>query len=233
MSDDLDYLTGSFAGTARYYLQYRVPYPQELIDHLRSRLKFSGEGMMLDLACGPGRFPLRMHRFFREIWALDREEEMIQVVRESAGQAGVTSVRWLVGRAEELEAPSDAFELVTVGSAFHRLDRKRVMARALQWLTPGGAMVVMGCNAAWKGGRRWQHVVAEIIAKWMDKPMKGSGIGERFVPYGDVLAAGGFVDIEHHRFPTPHTWTLDAFIGYMYSTAKASKASSGETCTGL
>jgi hypothetical protein len=51
-SDDL------YTGTAEYYARYRVPYPQVLIDDLRVRAGVTGNGRLLDLACGPGRVAL-------------------------------------------------------------------------------------------------------------------------------------------------------------------------------
>jgi len=223
-----DYPANLFAGTAQYYAQYRVPYPQEMIDHLRMRAALTGEGRLLDLACGTGEVALCMHSFFREVWAVDQEQEMVEVGRRKADQLRITNVRWMVGRAEEVEAPRDSFEMITIGSAFHRLDRRLVAERALRWLTPGHSIVPMGNNAAWKGKEEWQHIAAEVIARWIDRP--GAATGHSHQPYQcheEVLEAVGF-DLEVHRFPTPYVWTLDSFVGYLYSTAKASKAVLGD-----
>lgn len=38
-----------------------------------------------------------------------------------------------------------------------------------------------------------------------------------------MLADEGFEGVEQYDFPTPHTWTLDDFIGYLSSTSFASK----------
>jgi SAM-dependent methyltransferase len=140
-----DYPAEAFAGTARYYARYRVPYPQVLLDDLRARAALTGAGRLLDLACGPGRVALPLAPFFREVWAVDREPEMVEVGREEAGRRGTTNVRWLVGRAEELEAPPGACELTTIGEAFHRLDRWLIARRALAWLAPGRCLATLGC----------------------------------------------------------------------------------------
>jgi hypothetical protein len=34
-----------------------------------------------------------------------------------------------------------------------------------------------------------------------------------------VLEQAGYVDMAEYDFPTPHTWTLDAVVGYLYSTS--------------
>src|SRR6266542_2968487 len=53
-----DFPLDAFAGTATYYLRYRVPYPEALLLDLVERTGVTGEGRVLDLACGPGRVAL-------------------------------------------------------------------------------------------------------------------------------------------------------------------------------
>ena len=115
-----NYPADAFAGAARYYAQYRVPYPQEMIDDLRMRAGITGRGRLLDLGCGPGRVALPLSPYFSEVWAIDREPEMIEVGREEAGRLGTTNLRWMVGRAEDLMAPPGSFELITAGEAWYR-----------------------------------------------------------------------------------------------------------------
>jgi hypothetical protein len=33
------------------------------------------------------------------------------------------------------------------------------------------------------------------------------------------FAEAGFEEVEQYDFPAPHAWTLDSFIGYLYSTS--------------
>lgn len=224
-----DYLTDLFAGTAEYYSQYRVAYPQELIDDLLIHADVTGKGRLLDLACGTGEVALSMHTYFREVWAVDQEHQMVEVGREKAETCGATNVLWMIGRAEEVEASPDSFELITIGSAFHRLDRRLIADRAMQWLAPRCCIAELGCDAAWRGKEEWQHIAAEIISKWVEK--SGNGCGRTYqqtLRHEDILRTAGFEGVENYRFPTPHVWTLDSFVGYLHSTGKASKALAGD-----
>lgn len=114
----------AFAGTARDYAKYRPPYPKKLIDALLNRVEVTGRNRILDLACGPGRLAIPLTHFFREVWAIDLEPEMIEVGEEKAREGGINNIKWMVGRAEDLEAEKDSFDLITIGEAFHRLDQK-------------------------------------------------------------------------------------------------------------
>jgi hypothetical protein len=134
----------------------------------------------------------------------------------------------MIGRAEEVQAPPNSFELITIGSAFHRLGRQLIAERALQWLSPGCCIALLGSNAAWKGKEEWQHIAADVIANWSNKFDSARVRTYKLSLHEDVLKAVGFEDVEDHRFPTPHVWTLDSFIGYLYSTSQASKALLGD-----
>jgi hypothetical protein len=65
----------AFIGTAGYYVDYRVPYPEELLSDLVMRTNIVGQTRLLDLACGPGRACLALSSWFQEVWAVDLEPE--------------------------------------------------------------------------------------------------------------------------------------------------------------
>src|SRR5690349_18761785 len=112
-----DFPRDAFAGTAAYYLRYRVPYPNALLHDLVERAGITGQGRLLDLACGPGRVALALAASFREVWAIDLEPEMIAVGQYEAAQRGVSTIAWMVGKAEDVQAPPAWFELITIGDA--------------------------------------------------------------------------------------------------------------------
>ena len=126
-----------YQGTAEYYDRCRVPYPAVLIDDLVVRSGLSGTGRLLDLACGPGRVTFALCGHFAHVLAVDQEEESVSYARTLAAERGVGHIRWQSGRAEDLDISRD-FEMVTVGDAFHRLDRRRIADLAAEWLQPGG-----------------------------------------------------------------------------------------------
>jgi SAM-dependent methyltransferase len=224
-----DFPADAFAGTAGYYVRYRPPYPREFLRGLIKRSGVSGEGRLLDLACGPGRVALALGSSFREIWAVDLEPEMIEAARKEETLRGMAGIRWSVGRAEGLDAPPASFELITVGEAFHRLDQRIVAERALQWLKPGGHMATMGCFSILSAKEPWQKAVVAVVRQWTGGASQGSGGPEPRRPGvgpehdGRVLTDVGFSDVASHPFVEPHEWTADEVIGYLYSTSTCSR----------
>lgn len=158
-----------FVGTAAHYAKYRLPYPEALNNDLLEHAGVSGEGKLLDLACGPGRVALPLASSFGEVWAIDLEPEMIDVGRSEAKKRGISNVKWFVGKAEELEGQPGSFELITIGEAFHRLDQEVVARQALRWLQPGGCLAILGWNSLLGGNAPWQRIVADISHRWKSR----------------------------------------------------------------
>lgn len=218
-----------FRGTAEFYALYRPPYPAELFDDLVSRAQIAPGGRLLDLACGTGEIAIPLHNRFSETWAIDLEPEMVEVGQRKAAEAEASNIRWRTGRAEELDVPEGFFQLITVGNAFHRLDRPDVAAKARRWLSSDGCIAVMGSNSVWTGVEHWQQVAAEVIRKWTDHPGRadkpaGPADDRPRLTHEQALVEAGFIDVAEYKFPTPYVWTLESFLGYLYSTSVAAKA---------
>lgn len=225
-----NYAPNLFAGTARYYAKYRPPYPEKMIADLRELAGLSGDGVLLDLACGTGEVALAMSRYFREILAVDQEPEMIEVAIEKAQQADITNVWWSTGRAEDLDLAPHSLEMITVGNAFHRLDRRAVAAQAMSALEPEGCFVVLGSSSLWSGRTPWLRDVVKLVDGW-SAPTPTLGVesdvteGSETSPppvrltHEQVLADQGFAEVREYQFPTAHSWTIDNFVGYLHSTS--------------
>lgn len=221
-----------YRGTARYYDRYRVPYPARMIDDLLTRAAVSGTGRLLDLACGPGRvtFPLSPH--FSEVLAIDQEEEAIRYAEDLANERGASHVSWRTGRAEELQA-SGPFELVTVGDAFHRLDRPRIAALAARWLQPRGHLALLWTSMPWQGLAPWQKAAMEVVVHWMEITGSIRNIPSNLAdtlaqePHHAVLAGAGLTMLGAYEFSEPHAWTLETLAGFAQSTSILSHAALG------
>jgi len=218
-----------FRGTADFYARYRVPYPPEFLADLLGHAQVTGSGRLLDLACGTGELAIPLSSSFAEVWAVDQEPEMVEAGQAKAAEQGVGNVRWSAGRAEELQAPAGWFELVTIGSAFHRLDRPAIAAKVWDWLEPGRHLAVVASSSIWSSKAPWQPAVVEVINRWTGRPPATPNGGEQpSLSHEEVLAAAGYIDVEEHTLGHRHTWTADSLIGYLNSTSVASRPALGE-----
>jgi SAM-dependent methyltransferase len=221
----------AFAGTAEDYLCYRLPYPESLVRDLLARSGSPHVGRMLDLACGPGRATFPLAGSFREAWAIDLEPGMIDAARREAARRGAGNITWMVGMAEELEAPAGSFDLVTVGDAFHRLDQPVVARLALRWLKPAGCIAIMGQRGLMSAGAPWQRVAAQVMRRYarLDFPVAPAAPGRDEGAERSELALrdAGFAGVASYWFAEPHDWSVDAIIGYLFSTSVCSRRALG------
>lgn len=229
-----DIPTNSFAGAAEAYARFRPAYPVDLLGDLRERAEVSGEGRLLDLACGPGRVALPLARHFGEVWAIDQEPEMIEVARARAERQGLTNIRWMVGRAEVVEAAPGSFELITIGEAFHRLNQPTIAARAMTWLAPGCCLSTLGCFSPMVGQEPWHDVLRAAVRPWAqpdattDPPSQQPSSRPRGAETErDVLTSHDFEHVGTFGFPQPHVWTVDSILGNLRSTSRFSRRALG------
>jgi ubiquinone/menaquinone biosynthesis C-methylase UbiE len=223
----------AFAGLADDYVRYRLPYPQPLLDEVLAEARLPARPRLLDLACGPGRVALPIAHRFAEVWAIDQEPDMIAAGRREAARIGVSNVRWLIGRAEDLEAPAGGFDLVTIGEAFHRLDRPHVARLAFAWLKPGGALATLGLGGPHDQAAPWRPIVADVVRSFIGEPARRLGapnatLAEEIADQEDDIRRAGFIDIATRSMTMPHVWTLETLLGNARSVSTLSPRALGD-----
>jgi SAM-dependent methyltransferase len=224
-----------YRGTAGWYDAFRPPYPRELIDHLADRTGADGTGRMLDLACGTGQVAFALRDCFAEIWAADQEPDMIEVAaRKAAAYGSAARFRFLTGAAEDLDLAAGAFELVTVGNAFHRLQRDVVASNVRRWLRPGGHLALLWGGSPADGDEPWQQTLRAVMQRWQDgngaehRLPSGYDAARRARPDLVVLAEAGFEPAGETQVGYSRIWTLDQIAGFVASTSILSPAALGD-----
>lgn len=230
---DLEFRRDLYRGTARDYDRFRVPYPRILIDDLAQRSGASGAGTLLDLACGTGQISFALSDRFREVWAVDQEQDMVSAVREKAEAARIGHIRAVTSAAEDLSAPPESFDLVAIGRAFHRLPRAVVAERAFRWLRPGRPLALLWGGDPWDGDAPWQRALAATRDRWMARTggrhriPAGYDQDRRQRPDQAILRESGFRLAGCYEFRAAGEWTPESLIGFAYSTSVLSRAALG------
>jgi SAM-dependent methyltransferase len=225
MDHEVRFAAGLFRGTAGYYDRYRLPYPEAMVGDLARSARVSGYARLLDLACGTGQLAFALRRWFSEVWAVDSEPDMVDLVRSKAADANAGNIKSILSSAETLHAEPGYFELAVVGNAFHRLDRDVTAGRLLGWLRPGGHLALCWSASPWTGEQDWQRALAETLDRWRTKlgaqqriPAGWEQVRQRR-PDSRVLSDAGFEPAEVHDYTIDHRWTLAELTGYIRSTS--------------
>lgn len=91
----------------------------------------------LDVGCGTGLSSRALSKIADHIIGFDLAEAMVTFAQQEAQNED-----YLTASGEEFPFPATYFDLVTVSSVFHWLDRKKFMAQTHRVLKPGGHLVV-------------------------------------------------------------------------------------------
>ena len=222
-----------YRGTASYYDRYRPPYPDELFDDLRQRLPLRAGGRVLDLACGTGQMAFPLARHSGELVAVDQEEESVAFGQAKAEAAGVTNIVWVTGSAETVYVAGQ-FELITIGNAYHRLDRPVVARRMRSWLSPDGGVALVWADTPSQGDQSWQKALEELFVTWMakvgttDRVPAGWQADMQHDPHERVLQHAGFDYVGKFEFIAEQIWTVETLVGFAYSTSLLNRNALGD-----
>ena len=219
-------LKTAFTGTADDYASYRPPYPDAFLAHLRSAAAITGHGILVDLACGPGRVAIHMAAHFKHVVAIDVEPEMIAVGKQRASRLGITAIDWRVMPAEQLQLAPASIELVTIGEAFHRLDQNRILQLASAWLVPDGCLATLGGESIWSGHEPWKRIVVAVANRWTSLTLPEPTAAQWGRPHDIFIDAGWAV--AEYQMCVEMVWTTDSIVGFMRSTSFASANALGD-----
>jgi SAM-dependent methyltransferase len=134
-----------YQGAAAHYRHGRPGYSPQLEAVLTEELGLDGTGRLLDGGCGPGVLTVRFAHLFEQAVGLDPDAAMLAEGRRLAERRGITNIRWVHARAEDLPAAAPGpYRVVTFGQSFHWTDEARVAEVVYDLLEPGGALALVG-----------------------------------------------------------------------------------------
>ena len=125
-------------------------------------------------------------------YGLDMTDEMLELARRNAAEAGATNVEFLKGHIEDVPLPDGTVDLVISNCVINlSVDKPAVMAQMYRVLRPGGRIGV-------------SDIIAEDHLSADDRAARGSYVGciagaLSEGEYRQGLAAAGFVDIGIER----------------------------------
>jgi SAM-dependent methyltransferase len=130
-----------FEGAAPHYLQGRPPYAGALFRRVAEITGLSLRHRVLDLGCGPGQIATGFAGFAGAVIAMDPEPEML-AIGAARIEGTITNVTFVQGSSYDLSAAAGQFHLVTIGRAFHWMDREDTLRRLDTLTTPDASVAL-------------------------------------------------------------------------------------------
>jgi ubiquinone/menaquinone biosynthesis C-methylase UbiE len=139
VNSPVPYCPRRFQSAVPYYERYRLGYPERLIARVVALMGLKEGAAILDLGCGPGSLAVPFARVGMAVTAADPEPEMLAAAEAAAQAAGVSLTLWR-GSSYDLTAEMGPYRLVTIGRAFHWMDRLATLAMLDHIVATDGAV---------------------------------------------------------------------------------------------
>lgn len=206
-----------FKDASRYYSTGRPTYPRQLAARVARAVGLSaGEGV-LDLGTGPGFLAIDFAPLARAVTGVDPSPEMLEAAQENARAARV-EVRFVRGSSYELGPHLGRFKLVTIGRAFHWMDRAATLRSLDELVEPGGGVALFGESYPDVPANAWRKQFQEIVDGYStDDParpkIRASASNE------SVLLDSGFDQLERVSVLEPRRTPIERFVDRALSFA--------------
>lgn len=214
-----------FRSAAAHYLAGRPVYAPGLAPLVAGICRPDGTGVALDLGCGPGPLALAFAPFVGSVHAMDPEPEMMAAGRSLC--AGLP-VRFEQGSSADLKPGMGPFRIVTIGRAFHWMDRVETARRLDGLVEPGGAVVLFRTDHldvpqnAWLA--RYQAVLDAHVAGGARAAWKQPG----WVKHEAVLLDSPFSALTRVGVTERRRTPIDAVLRRALSMSSSTRARLGE-----
>jgi SAM-dependent methyltransferase len=131
-------LARSFGNVAVAYDDARPEYPPESLTRAAVALELGPEARVVDLAAGTGILTRRLVERFRQVVAVEPDDEM-RAVLEARTPAAVSRA----GTAEQIPLPDGCADAVFVADAFHWFDAQLALQEIARVLRPTGGLALL------------------------------------------------------------------------------------------
>jgi ArsR family transcriptional regulator len=159
---------------------------------------------VLEIGPGDGAFLKHLSPAYRQVFALDNSESMLDIARQYAGRERLTNTRFVSGDISHFRSLNQAVDAIVMNMVLHHIaSPAEVVAEAAEVLNPGGVMVI--CDLAhhdqeWARencGDLWLGFAAAELSNWA----LAAGLKEDDSIY--IGLRNGF-QIQLRRFAKPH-----------------------------
>ncbi len=129
----------AYQSAAKRYASFRPYFHPLVVEKIKAFLCLQKPvTRALDVGCGTGQSSLALTSIASEVIGVESSQAMLEEALSDR------HIRYVLAPAEQIPFPNASFDLMTVASAFHWLDRTRFLTEASRVLRSSGWLVIYG-----------------------------------------------------------------------------------------
>jgi SAM-dependent methyltransferase len=221
MIEPIPFQADRFRSAAAHYLQGRPAYSPALMRDVATLCGLDGTGHLLDLGCGPGQIALALRPYVAVATGMDPEPEMLALATCMAAEAG-QDITFEAGSSQDLRPGMGPFRLVSIGRAFHWMDRPETARRLDGLIERGGALVLFHSRHAEVADNGWMTDFRRLLDHATKDGLRRHWREPGWVTHDQVLLNSAFSDLHQvsvmERRRVPATSLVDRALSMSTST---------------
>lgn len=222
-----------FRTAAAHYLAGRPPYAPLLIQRVAAACELTRSHRILDLGCGPGQLAVAFAPSASEVVAVDPEPEMLRAAAENAAAAGVR-IRFVEGSSYDLKPELGRFRLVTIGRAFHWMDRTETLLLLDTMVEADGVIALFADRHPDVPDNRWRHDYEDLIYRYTEgDSVRGLRKSPAWLRHEAVLLDSPFGRLERISVIERRRVSVESLVDRVLSMSTASRDRLGDKAEAL
>jgi len=224
-----DYDPRRFRGNVPFYARYRLGYPDSLIERISASAGLRTGDAIMDLGAGPGLLAIPFAQMGMAVTAIDPEPGMLAELRQAAGRADV-SFEILQGSSFEMPSGIGPYKLVTIGRAFHWMDRTATLEMLDRLILQDGAIALVHDDHPTTVENVWRSALRELADKYgrADAPHVRAERTPGYRTHESILLDSPFARLERIGIIVRRELNADQIVGLGFSLSALSPDRLGE-----
>jgi ubiquinone/menaquinone biosynthesis C-methylase UbiE len=221
--DEPEYDPRRFRANVPFYARYRLGHPDTLIERISSTAGLRPGDAVLDLGAGPGLLAVPFAKAGMRVTAVDPEPGMLAELNEAAaGEEVAIDIRR--GSSFDMPAGIGPFRLVTIGRAFHWMNRPATLEMLDVVTGEGGAIALVHDDHPATVENIWRGVLRDLADRYGrgDAPHVRETRAKGYRSHESVLLDSRFSQLERIGVIVRRELTADDIVGLAHSLSALS-----------
>ena len=113
-------------------------------DSILGKAALSRDMVFADLGCGSGYFAIPASRMVKKVYAIDVQEEMIDIIREKIRMGKLTNIETILSKECSIPLTDNSMDVLFMANVFHELeDRGAILREAKRILSGMGRLIII------------------------------------------------------------------------------------------